>query len=244
MSKPLKQSWMLLSICVVSISLLSACSTTESDNVATKGIYATIEVAGNNANSVNCEVQLQVGGPTGTYLDLSAGDSLTCNGNTMARNEFLGIVTYTATLTYAVGATYTIEFVRAGEGTYTSTAVLPGAISGASVQEGNSIAKGQPLTALWTASTSTEDSMYVTLSYSYLNGSTTSSQSHGLNDTSPENGSMGFSAAQTQVTPPVAGNFDATLTLKRSRGGTMATGLDGSIRATQKMQVTGITLHD
>lgn len=83
--------------------LATSCAKTESENVSTKGIYASFGLLGNNVNSVNCSVQLQVGGPTGTFLDLSSGDSITCNGsNTMLRSELAGIITYSATLPYAV----------------------------------------------------------------------------------------------------------------------------------------------
>lgn len=220
--------------------LAGGCSKVPSDNVKTAGIYASYSIKGNNQNSVVCTVQFQAGGSTGTFLDLSSGDSATCNGQSMSRNEFAGIITYSATLSYAVGVVYTVVFSRANEGSYTSTVTLPEAIEGMSPGHGTTIQKGSALTASWVPSTNLNDKLNATLDIR-LNSSR--SITHAVVDSSPENGSLGFSGDQTQVTPPEVGNWAGVLTLKRYRMGAMAEGLKGMIQASQQSTVN-LTLVD
>lgn len=214
--------------------LVGGCSKVPSDNVKTAGIYASYSIRGNNQNSVVCTVQFQAGGSTGTFLDLSAGDSVTCNGQSMSRNEFAGIITYSATLPYTVGAVYTVIFSRANEGSYTSTVTLPEAIEGISPSQGTTIQKGSALTASWVPSRNLNDNLSATLD---IRPNSSRSMTHAVVDSSPENGSLGFSGDQTQVTPPEVGNWAGVLTLKRYRMGTMAEGLKGIIQASQQSSV-------
>lgn len=217
----------------------TSCAKTSSDNVKTSGFYGSYSIRGNNQNSVNCSVQFQVGGPTGTYLDLSGSDSVTCNGNNMSRSELLGVITYSATVPYTVGGTYTVVLTRSGEAPYTSTAVLPEAITGMNPGTTTSYRKGASISPSWTASANAADAMGVTLSYSA--GST--SYSHYLNDTAPENGSVGFNGSQTQVNPPVAGTWSGTIEYSRRRAGTMDPALSGVITASQNF-TANISLTD
>lgn len=226
---------LLLAICGVSIS----CSNTNSDNVKTSGFYVTYTVRGNNQNSVSCTATLQVGGSTGTYLDLSGGDSVTCNGNSMSRSEFLGMITYSATVPYSVGGTYTVVLNRSGETPYSSTAVLPEAIANMNPSSATSYTKGNPISPSWTSSASALDGMVVTLNYS-AGGS---SYSYQQNDTAPENGVVGFSSGQTQLTPAVAGPWTGSIEYSRRRTGSMAVGLSGTITASQVATVS-VTLTD
>ena len=55
--------------------LLNSCSSTDSDNIKTKGIYANYQLKILN-NSTAIETSLQSGGFTGTYLDLTSEDTL------------------------------------------------------------------------------------------------------------------------------------------------------------------------
>lgn len=216
------------------------CSKTASDNVKTSGFYATYRITGNNQNSATCTATFQVGGPTGTYLDLSSTDSITCDGQSMNRSEFAGIVTYSANVSYVVGKTYNIVLSRAGEGDYISSAVLPEAIIGYSPSGTPSYQKANAINISWTPSNSNEDNMYVYLNYT-AGGS---SYSYSENDTAPESGvGMGFGATETQVSPPVAGTWNATLKFQRYCNGIMSSGLDGDMRAEQQVTVN-VTLTD
>lgn len=213
--------------------MMMACSKTDSDDVKTSGFYATLSVDGNNSNQVTCRATFQVGGATGTYLDLSSGDTVTCNGQSMSRSEFLGMITYTATATYQVGATYSIVLTRAGESPYTATAVLPEAITVTSPTEGQSVTKGTAPTATWTSAVDAGAEMAVTLSYTV---NSENSPSFTQTDTAPEQGTLGWSTTQTQVSPPQAGSWSGKFRFVRSKVGSMPAGLDGSVRATQSIE--------
>jgi len=67
---------------VIGAALLSGCSSTTSDNVATAGINADIDVFANGSGSTFVDAELEVGdGLGGTSLQLVAGDSLTVTAN-------------------------------------------------------------------------------------------------------------------------------------------------------------------
>lgn len=215
----------------LSFSSLISCSNTKSDNVKTSGIHATFSVEGNNQNSVNCQATLQVGGATGTYLDLTSGDSVTCNGNSMSRSELLGIITYSATVPYQVGSTYTIVLTRTGENPYSSSVVLPEAISNVSPSSAISQQKGSAINVSWTpSSNATEDSFSASLSATGVSAL--------LTDSPPEQGALGFGSTDTTPSPVSSDSSTGTLTYSRARSGTMATGLAGTIKAYQKTSVS------
>lgn len=224
------------SLFLISSLFLFSCAKTNSDNIKTSGIRATFSVVGNNQNSVTCTASFQVGeGVGGTYLDLDANDSITCNGNSMSKTDFV-TVSYSATVPYQVGGTYTLVFTRAGEGSYTSTVTLPEAISNYSPNTAQTLQKGSPLNISWTpSSNATDDSFSAYLSLSGV--------SELLTDSPPEQGALGFGSAETTPSPSNTGNITGTLEYSRSRTGTMATGLSGSITASQKASIS-VTLTD
>jgi len=239
-SQPLK-SFRLCGVLICLSTVLAGCSKTDSGNVKTSGFYASYSVSGNNQNSVNCSATFQVGGSTGTYLNLNAGDSVTCNGNSMSRSELAGMISYSASVPFVSGGTYTITLSRTSETPYQSSVVLPEPITGYSPSAAFSIQKGAALTPTWNPSSSAFDSMRISLSY---NGSGSSfSESHSEIDTSPEDGSVGFGSGDTSRSPASFGTWTGTLTYQRYRYGTVATGLDGIISASQSVSV-GVSLTD
>lgn len=216
------------------------CAKTDSDNVKTSGFYVTYKITGNNQNSATCNSSFQVGGVTGTYLDLSTGDSITCDGQAMSRSDFAGIVTYSANVAYQAGKTYNFVLTRANEGTYTSSAVLPSTIGGYSPSGNPSIQKGSPINLLWTASNDAFDTMDIVLRYS----AGSSSYSFYRSDTFPEVGAgLGFGSSETQVSPAVAGNWLGSITFSRRRTGNMDVLLSGTVEAAQEFKVD-LTLTD
>jgi hypothetical protein len=222
--------------------LFVGCAKTNSDNVKTSGIYATYRVVGNNQNSATCTVQFQVGGATGTFLNLSSGDTVTCDGQSMVRSEIAGIITYSASVAYQAGKAYNVDFSRPNEGTYTSTVVLPSEINGISVAQNSSFQKGTAITPTWTASGNFLESMLVELNYCTTANS--NCYRYQKNDTAPEAGSgIGFSSNETQVTPNVAGTWNGSLTFRRYLNGSMDASLSGSIQAEQKRTID-ILLND
>lgn len=225
---------------ITAVLLIYSCAKTDSSNIKTDGFYVTYRVVGNNQNSAVCTASFQVGGVTGTYIDLNAGDTVTCDGQSMSRSEFAGIVTYSANVAYQVGKTYNIVLSRAGEGDYTSSVVMPQQIVGYSPSGSTSYQKGSAINVSWTASSNAFDNMKVSLNYN----TGTSSYSFYEDDTAPETGSgYGFSSLETQVNPPVAGNWSGSIKFSRFLEGSMDVALEGSVRAGQEVSVN-ITLTD
>lgn len=217
------------------VMLAVGCAKTDSDNVKTSGFYVTYSVTGNNVGTAVCTARLQVGGSTGTYLVLSGADSITCDGQTMARSEFAGIVTYSVNVTYTVGKTYTVVLNRSGEGSYSSSVDLPPTIVGYTPSTTNSFQKGTTLNPTWTPSSNGSDTMYVDLSYNYGTASRTIMHA----DTAPENGGgVAFGPTETQVTPAGApGTWTGTLRYTRTRSGLLSSSLSGTISASQEVSV-------
>lgn len=222
--------------------LLVGCAKTNSENIKTAGIYATYRIEGNNQNSATCTVQFQVGGATGTFLNLTSGDSVTCDGQSMNRSEIAGIITYSASVAYLVGKTYNVNFSRPDEGAYISSVVMPSEINGISVAPNTSFQKASAITPTWSASGNASESMWVELNF--CTSTNSNCYRYQKNDTAPEAGSgIGFSSSETQVTPNVAGTWNGSLTFRRYLNGSMDASISGSIQAEQKTSVS-ILLND
>jgi hypothetical protein len=220
-------------ILIIIFPFLFACAKTSSDNIKTSGFYATYTVDGNNANSVTCAAQFQVS-QGGTYIDLSSSDSITCNGNSMARSELAGIVKYTAQVAYSPGSVYTIVLTRSGESPYSSSVNLPETITTSNPTSNANVTKGTALTATWALSSDSSDSMRLLLHYDV---NSNNAVSHYITDTAPEEGSLGWSSSETQVNPPSAGPWSGYINFVRFRRGSIASGLTGVIEATQTKAV-------
>lgn len=234
----LEKFYHMLFICLLLIGV--GCAKTESSNIKTSGFYASYRITGNNQNAAVCSVTYQVGGITGTYIDLEAGDIVTCDGQSMNRTELAGIITYSTNVAYQVGKTYNVVLTRAGEGSYTSSVVLPEEIIGYAPTNLSNFQKGSAINTTWNASSNIMHNMQVTLSYNTGNRS----YSFYKYDSAPEAGSgLGFSTTETQVNPPVAGNWTSTIKFQRYLLGSMDASLEGSIRGEQEVS-SNITLTD
>jgi len=237
---------LLLTSIVLLTGLIAACSTTKSDNVDTDGIYAVFAVSESGA-SARGDATFYVGGSTGTVLQLSAGDSVTCNGNAMSENQdlFGKYYYYGACGSLTAGASYTFVFTRNGDNgteTYTSTVVLPAAVSVSSPSNGASFTRGQTIPVNWTAGS---DTVEVSISGSGTSasgsGSTTYSRSYG---SLPDNGAYTILGADTDPDDTISGVIsNGIITVSRTRSGSMASGLDGSISARRTGSVTNLTLN-
>ncbi|MGM0595509.1 MAG: hypothetical protein ACQES9_00565 [Myxococcota bacterium] len=65
---------------IFSINFIGACSTTESENVKTSGIWAHYRIVENTDGEIYGYAVLRVGGNTGTMVDLVGDDTVECNG--------------------------------------------------------------------------------------------------------------------------------------------------------------------
>lgn len=215
----------LIFLLVLISAFVVGCSNTDSDNVKTSGIYATFDIQATNGTAT-AVAKFQVGGATGTFLDLSSGDSITVNGLPLSRQELLGIIEYRRAVSYSVGDTYTFVFSRDGEDPYTSTVTLTEAVTISSPSVGADITKGTAISVQWNAGTDINDEVSVSLSKQgdgesgYSNSSmvaTASSHSIPANDTLTVN----------------SGSVSGSISVFRERQGSMAADLDGTISSSQ-----------
>lgn len=223
-----------------------SCAKSQSSAIATSEIYLQLSVEGDSANTVICYATLRVGGGTGTYLELSGEDKLTCGDGTteveMTKGtDFLGIVQYRAPgLTYEVGREYTVTFTRAGAETHESTVTLPAAMQILSPSAGNHT-KNTPLTVTWTAGGG--DSVDLVLSW-------TSGSSSGSSGTmnSADDGSEAFTATHTRPLDSdgeaISGPVNATVKVTREVAGTIASGVKGGTITGEQEKSVAITLVD
>lgn len=222
-------------IAISAVAALAACSKVDSDNVKTEGLYATYSVEGNNENTATCRATFQVGGPTGTFVDLKRQDKVTCNGLEMLRvGNWDGSVYYKADVAFNPGGQYKITLKRPAENLYESIVELPPKISGMSPGAAFAVPKGTALNPTWQPSASGLDEMTVEISYRYTDGvSEKSGGPASQHDPSPERGSVGFGAGDTSLRPQPAGVWNGSLTYRRSRHGEVAAGLNGLLTASQ-----------
>jgi hypothetical protein len=64
---------------VFSLNFIGACSTTESENIKTSGIWVHYKIVENTDGDIYAYAVLRVGGSTGTMVDLVGDDSVECN---------------------------------------------------------------------------------------------------------------------------------------------------------------------
>lgn len=241
------KGFLLTSIALLT-AVLSACSTTKSDNVDTAGIYAVFAVSEDGANARG-DATFYVGGTTGTVLQLSAGDSITCNGNTMSENQdlFGKYYYYSGCGTLTAGATYTLVFTRNGDDgveTYSSSVVMPAAVTVTSPSGGASYTRGQTIPVTWNSG-SVADTIEVAISGSGSSasgsGSTTYSRSQGSLD---DDGAYTILGADTDPADTITGVIsNVKISVTRTHSGSMGSGLTGQISARRAGAVSNLTLN-
>lgn len=219
------------SLMVVIALAATGCSKTPSSNVKTSGIYVSYSVVGDNVGSATCEAQFQVGGPTGTFLELDDGDSVTCDGQPMARNEFAGIVTYRVPVTYKPRGSYIVVFTRKDEPQYVATTGIPESITGLNPVSFVGLQKSRPFSVSWTPSLNNGDEMQVALQHSSSRSSGAKFKSGGR----PESGVVMFQSEDTRFEE--SGPINAKIVYRRMREGRLPLGLAGHIRGVQSVSV-------
>ncbi len=225
---------------------LMGCSKTRSTAIATSEIYATYSVAGNSADQLTCSAVFQVGGGTGTYIEMDGEDTAICsNGTTEVTlnktTDFLGIVEYSTTsLAYDAAKTYTLTFKRKAGETHAANATLPPAVVINSPAAASEQTKGAILNFTFTAATSSAIDATLSWSTSGKNGST----GHALT----ESGIGAFSATETKTLDSkgatVSGNISGTIKIERSLTGTFPSTLKGGIIRGRQQATRAITLVD
>lgn len=183
---------------VVSFLFHSGCANTDSSNIKTSGFCPNMSVTKNVSNT-SVSVQFTAGcGIGGSYIELSAGDTLSVQVNSgslqsLNKSVVLGIVTYSTNITANVGDTVTITLHREDEGSYSSSVVVPSAISIISPGDGSTVNNGSSFNVTWTSGGG--GSMPVSFNWSYDNAGTTISKS--TSTTSSDTGSTTISGLHT-----------------------------------------------
>lgn len=217
------------------------CAKTDSTNVKTSGIQADfrIEVSSTNGvESVRARATFKVGGSTGTYVDLTGGDTIICNSESLIRTELLGMVDYSRALAYQPSGVYAFTFSRPGEPPYTASVTIPDVVTISSPVPGNTLRKGQDLAVAWVPGGHPSDS--VTVQLATRDSNDTDYYSPSL----PDSGTATVPAGYTKGSLGSKGApIPATLTVTRARAGTQPAGLGGSTTATTSQSVS-LTLSD
>ncbi len=108
----------------LSAALIAGCSTTSSDNVKTSGFYVTYSVTQEGTAKPTAVANLQVGGATGTYIDLSESDSVSVDGTKLERQKtIINSIYYSASVEEK--PTYTFVLARAEESSTTKVVSHP-----------------------------------------------------------------------------------------------------------------------
>jgi hypothetical protein len=222
------------------------CSTTNSDNVNTEGFYVVFELTADGANTRG-DATFYVGGLTGTVVQLSAGDSVTCNGNPMNESQdlFNRYYYWGGCGALTVDATYTFVFTRStasGDEVYTSTVTMPEALTLTSPGDGSTHNRGAPINVTWTAGS---DSIVLRLT-----GDGDSAESPGSTTTfsategaQADDGVASFTGTQTNPDSINGAITNARIMGTRSRDGSMDPLLAGTVSASQTEEITGMTIN-
>lgn len=168
-------------MCVLTcVCVLSACSSTSSENVATQGIAADIDViaAGNGTTTVTAQLEVGSGGLGGTVLELGPGDSLTVVSNGIQKTlteqtSLFGDVSYSASYNFDnADALFTISFNRAnGINAPNSNVALPAGFVVQSPTSSTIYSRNDDISIVWQpAGTGITPSVGVTLTCTRTNG--------------------------------------------------------------------------
>lgn len=207
-----------------------SCSSTQSENVKSSGIYVSYTIISETGNPsrARADATFFVGGPTGTVLSLNGDDSITCNSNALGKgSDLVGKIYYFGDCgTFSAGASYTFVLTRS-DGSFSSSVTLPAGLQITSHSDNTQFGtRGSAISVQW--DTSSSDSLSITLSGSGTSSANSSEQSSFSNSTSATDiGSATLPASWTNPTTISGTISNATITVSRSRSGTVASGLAG-----------------
>lgn len=137
-------------IAMVSLATTSvACQSANSENVKTPGIAASFRMTDSLSGAVAAHAELMIGS---TYIDLSGGDSLSCDGIKLGKHEgLLNDILYDANVPRRQpGDSYAFEFRRPDFGeTHLSYAVAPDPVVISAPSNGASVSAKSSISVAW-----------------------------------------------------------------------------------------------
>jgi hypothetical protein len=200
------------------VGLLCSCSFTDSTNVATSGIWMSYVVQHESGSNIQVQAYARVGGPYGTLLTMASGESITCNGVTLAR----GVLYYYAQFSApAAGDSYSFVFHRVNE-TVATTVTVPASPDSASANPATNYNEWDPLIVGWnTSGSQAGDKIDLNIAGAAINGFSRSDL--------PDNGSYtvnspagtGLSSLDDSVAGPI------TVSVRRVRSGSVNAAFQG-----------------
>jgi hypothetical protein len=150
-----------LSLLPLMFATATACTTTESDNILTRGMYASMSATADGTGSTVVSASLYLGPPSDlVFIDLVAGDQLIAHhgsqGKVMSELILLNIVTHSATFPVdQADARFDVEFRRdVDPGAPSSTATLPAPFTLGTVPA--SVSRGAAFGVNWTGTASAD----------------------------------------------------------------------------------------
>ena len=240
--KPLSREDKMYRIVYFSMVLaLFSCSKVNSDLVKSEGLYFNTSVT-RKAGSLKCLTTLNVGGSTGTFVDITGSESLTCNGLPMKRfSNVANQIWYEVVLPIGTVSPFEVVFDRPKE-KLKATATMPEEIQEvAAIRTDLNIGLDIPIA--WKPSSDSKDVMVVYLTLTSSSGVT---KSITLTDTAPETGNLVISGSETkiirfnQITHQdefVPGPYSAVLSMQRLRMGENLSSWSGRINAVQQTEI-------
>ena len=231
-----------------------ACSTesTESENIASPGIFARMNVDAQSTGSTKVTVELNVGGSNGTNISLTSNERLEAtNGNEtkiMNRDTDFLDIDYEINFDNSDSAQpFQVTLFRAtGEVIDGSSVMLPPNFDISSPSSGQSFVFDDLLPIIWAPSDPGRSiELVATTRCTLTTGATRiSSRSFDINDDGSENFTLGLLDAATSAEIDRARACELSLSLERSRTGTVDPdfGSGGSMRSRQVRDVDGIVV--
>ncbi len=233
---------LILAALTISSAGLAGCSNTQSADVATHAVYASIDLTSDGGGTTTATAALKVGGATSNdYLDLTDGDRLVASHDAtsveMTRSQALGAVWYNATFGVgSAGTPFQIAFDRSATANVSapdSHVTLPapftitGPVAGASFSRAT-----DPIVVAWSGSGQTDPMNWVASGDCIVQQSGT---------VPADNGTYSLPAGSIQPAQNQSGtSCQVQIRLSRARAGLLdpAYGEGGSISASQVRSIT------
>ncbi|MDQ3340099.1 MAG: hypothetical protein M4D80_33490 [Myxococcota bacterium] len=212
--------------------VLSACTTVDSSDVKTSGIYASISAQTKGDGKTDVSATLFVGNPVGlNYVELTGDDKLLVKASGMTKEmretEVLNTVGHHAELaTDAEGAQFEVVFDRSiDEGAPSSIATLPAKFDITSAPQ--TASRAQTISLQWSPAGSSD-----TMSWT-ATGDCIELESAPMNDTGSHTIAAGL--LKKRISANVPDQCDVTITLTRARAGVLDPhyGKGGEVRGIQ-----------
>ncbi len=236
-----KSTWLITAFtCFTMVLFACGCSKTDSENVATEGVYAHIIVEASGDGTTDVGVDLQVGsGLFATNIELSDGDRLLANANNvtkrLSKDELLFVeVDYATSFDFDDPETlFNILFIRSNDTNAHSTVTLPQPVNIKEPSNGSVVYGNDTISISWEPS-GFQDKLYISCSgicYKTGNSGETLSESfdsgsHNITDDGEEtfNSFMGLTDFDPQSHDL---GCDIEVTVTRKREGDIDDNFDG-----------------